>query len=210
MSSFKLVTAPAVEPVTLAEVKTHLRMDTGDADALITSLITAAREWTENYTGRAFINQTWRMWLDNWPLPNRDGISCVILSRAPLLSVSSVKVYDEDDNSTTWSADNYFVDTAREPGRLALRTGAVWPTFERSANGIAIEYVAGYGSAASNVPETIKTAIKQLVAHWYEHRGDAVLSPSNRGDTMVLQAFVNIPLVIQALLAPYRVMGIGR
>lgn len=210
MCSFRLVTVPASEPVALDDIKAHIRVDEDTDNSLISALITAAREWSENYTGRSFITQTWRLWQDNWPQPQgNDNASYVALPRPPLVSVSSVKLYDEDDNFTVWDAGNYFVDNAREPGRLVLRSGAVWPTFERAANGIAIEYVAGYGSDVASVPETIKTAIKQLVAHWYEHRGDAALSPSTRGDTMTLQAFVNIPLVIQALLAPYRIFGVS-
>jgi hypothetical protein len=40
-----------MEPLTLSEAKTHLRVDGEDEDALISSLITASREVVENYTG---------------------------------------------------------------------------------------------------------------------------------------------------------------
>ena len=57
--ALKLVTAPAAEPVTLAEIKEHLRVDSDLEDALISALITAARQWAETYQGRAYITQTW-------------------------------------------------------------------------------------------------------------------------------------------------------
>jgi uncharacterized phiE125 gp8 family phage protein len=81
--------------------------------------------------------------------------------------------------------------------------GAVWPVPTRLTNGIGIEYVAGYGSDGTDVPEAIRTAIRQLVAHWYEHRGEAATAATTRGT--VITPAVPVPLVIQALLDPYRI-----
>ena len=190
MAAFKLTTPPASEPVTLDEVKAHARVDTNVDDALLTGLITGARLWAEQYTGRAFIAQSWQLWIDaapgfddaQWdgirqgPVTALDIANHVKLPRPPLVpvaSVTSVTTYDDSDNATVWDPSNYFVDAISEPGRLALRSGAVWPVPGRLTNGICIEYVAGYGSDETDVPETIRTAIRQLVSHWYEHRGEA-------------------------------------
>jgi uncharacterized phiE125 gp8 family phage protein len=225
MVSFTLLTPPSLEPVLLADAKQQARIDTTDDDALVTSLITGARQWAERYTGRAFINQTWQMFLDVWPgLEDNfwwDGVRqgavsgpialdvrrYVSLPRPPLVNVSSVQYFDNTDMPTVWDPSNYFVDTAREPGRLALRLGAVWPVPERLSNGIMIQYVAGYGAAGASVPEPIKTAIRQLVSHWYEHRGEAATAPSTRGT--IIQPMVPVPMVIQALLDSYRVRYSG-
>lgn len=59
--NYSIATAPTVEPVTLADVKVYLRTITGDTTedaAIITPLITAAREYCENITGRALAAQT--------------------------------------------------------------------------------------------------------------------------------------------------------
>ena len=141
------------------------------------------------------------------PVTGLDGGAYLSLPRAPLQSVTNVQYFDNSDTATIWPASNYFVDTLREPGRLALRMGAVWPTPSRLSNGIVITYVAGYGNDGSSVPEPIKTAIRQLVAHWYEHRGDAATAPSNRG-TIIAPA-TPVPLVIEGLLDPYRVRYSG-
>jgi uncharacterized phiE125 gp8 family phage protein len=87
------------------------------------------------------------------------------------------------------------VDTAREPGRLALRLGAAWPVPARAANGVMVEYAAGYGTSGADVPEAIRLAIRQLAAFWYERRGD--------------DGAAEIPASVQALLAPYRLQGLG-
>ena len=49
-------TPPAVEPVTVAEAKAHLRVDISDDDTYIGTLITAAREWCEEYLDRSALN----------------------------------------------------------------------------------------------------------------------------------------------------------
>ncbi|MDE1901665.1 MAG: head-tail connector protein [Alphaproteobacteria bacterium] len=222
MTSFALLTPPAAEPVLLADAKQQARIDTTADDTLVTALITGARQWAEKYTGRAFITQTWQMALDLWPgavekwwdgvrqgpITGLDKVNYISLPRAPLQSVASVTYYDDGDNATLWDSGNYFVDTVREPGRLALRMGAVWPVPTRLTNGIVIQYVAGYGDDGTAVPEPIKTAIRQLVAHWYEHRGDAATAPSARGGTVIMPA-VPVPLVIEALLDPYRIRYSG-
>ena len=218
MLSFQLLTPPSAEPVTLAEAKQQARIDSSADDALITSLITAARQWAEKYTGRAFITQTWQLTLDmipgasgKWwdgerqgPVTGLDDVNYISLPRAPLQSVTSVTYFDNTDTPTVWPPSNYFVDTVREPGRLALRMGAVWPVATRLTNGIVIQYVCGYGNDGTTVPEIIKTAIHQLVAHWYEHRGDAATAPTTRGNVIA-----PVPLVIQALLDPYRIRYSG-
>ncbi len=221
MTSFSLTMPPSVEPVLLADAKQQARIDTTADDALVTALITGARQWAEQYTGRAFVTQTWQMVVDLWPgavgkwwdgerqgpVTGLDDVNYISLPRAPLQSVTSVNYYDNSDNATLWSACNYFVDTVRAPGRIALRSGSVWPIPSRLTNGIVITYVCGYGDDGTSVPEPIKTAIRQLVAHWYEHRGDAAAAASSRG-TMITSA-IPVPLVIEALLTPYRIRYSG-
>jgi hypothetical protein len=67
MMRLRLTTAPASEPVTLAEAKDYARVDTSDSDTLITSLIKVARRRVESETGLALITQTWTGVLDRWP-----------------------------------------------------------------------------------------------------------------------------------------------
>jgi uncharacterized phiE125 gp8 family phage protein len=103
-----------------------------------------------------------------------------------------VKVYAADDEAETFDAENYFADTASTPARLALRGGAFWPIPGRSANGIEIEYDAGYGATAASVPKSLIEAIHLLVAEMHEHR-----VPAERVEE------VPLPLAVQGLLAPF-------
>src|SRR6185503_18504563 len=83
--SLQLITPPLIEPVTLADAKLHLKVDTSDDDALIARLITAARASAEWHTGRALNTQGWILWLDCWP---QCGVIEIPLS--PLQRVSTV------------------------------------------------------------------------------------------------------------------------
>ena len=63
MTLFRTV-EPALEPVTLAEAKAHMRLGHDSEDALIAGLIRAARDEVERTTGTALIDQDWRLALD--------------------------------------------------------------------------------------------------------------------------------------------------
>ena len=185
-----LVTAPTVEPVTLQELKAHLRLDDSTAeDSLLSGLITVAREMAEDYTRRALITQTWKMFMDSFPggrsgqwwdgvregaLSELVGVGGVIeIPLGPLQSVTHIKTYDDSDVATTFSSTNYRVSAySSERGRISLRDGQTWPTFERNIDGIEIQFVAGYGATGASVPGGIKEAIKAEAAYRYEHRGD--------------------------------------
>lgn len=157
---------PAAEPVTLAEGKLHERVDHAADDALITSLLLAARRWVEGYTSRGLITQTWRWELDAFP---RRGYLLVPL--APVLAVTEIRTIDADGVEAVYGADQYLVDRSSEPARIVLKSGASWPTATlQRAGGVRIALSIGYGAAAGDVPEQIKLAIKMLMGTWYNHR----------------------------------------
>lgn len=186
-----LVTAPQAEPITLDEVKAHLRIDGTDEDTFLTALIKATREHCESPgLNRALITQTWELWLDSWP--KKDYIP---IPRPPLQAINSVKYYGADDTEYTFDPVNYFVDTKSEPGRVALEYNKSWPSVTlRPTNGIVINFDAGYGTA-DDVPQIIKHAMLLLIGHWYE----------NREATVVGAVLREIPFAVKSLLAPYRI-----
>jgi len=185
MLSLELITPPSVEPVSLADAKAYLRVDVGDEDALIARLIAAARGAAERATGRAFVAQTWRLWLDLWP-----DDWAIEIPRPPLIGVNSVTTYDRNGNATVVDAGSYLVDAASIPGRIVFKNTVLPPVNLREANAIAVEFEAGYGSAAADVPAGISAGILGWIAHLYERRGE--------GETLP-------PAQALALLAPYRV-----
>jgi uncharacterized phiE125 gp8 family phage protein len=184
-----LTVAPALEPVSLSQAKAHLRVDHDDEDALISSLVTAARVHIETGAGAAFITQQWRLVIDAWPV---DG--AVRLPLAPLQSIDEVLVRDADGVGEVLDAADYFVDAASNPPRLVAERGAGWPRPLQVASGIEILFTAGFGPAAGDVPQPLLQAVLLLVAHWYETREP--VSPDGSDGV--------IPLTVNALVAPYR------
>jgi len=210
MAGLVLHTAPASEPITLAEAKSYLRVDSSGDDALITSLISTARKLCEEHTQRALMTQTYQLFLDaledvedNLWEGMRTGPyinyykNYIELPMPPVVSISHIKTYDDNDTATTFASSKYYVDNARQPARVVLRTGETFPTALRVANAIEVKYVTGYASANA-VPEPIKFAIYQVLTYLYEHRGD------------MYEGKTSLPATATKLLAPYVVYsGMG-
>lgn len=160
-----LKTAATTWPVSLSEAKSHLRVDISDDDALIHRQIKAIVHDLERRYNTAFITQTWTLYLDNWP-----GLA-IELPRFPLQSVTSVKYTPYGGVAATFSSDSYTVDTYTKPGRVVLDSRSAWPGDElEDVNGIAVEFVAGYGNAENDVPDPIRQAILLILGNWYENR----------------------------------------
>ena len=186
--SLVITVEPAEEPVTTAEAKDHMRVDTSDDDTLIDGLITASRLYAENYTNRAFVTQTLAVRLDAFPA------SQINLPRAPAASVTSIQYIDGDGATQTWSSANYTVDAYSKPARVLPVYDEDFPSTRAEIDAVTVTFVAGYGGASA-VPEGLKLAIKTLVGHWYENR---------EGSTYQHKVHL-IPLAINALLTQFRI-----
>lgn len=165
MTSY-LLAGPAAEPVSLAEAKAFLKVDDDAEDGLIETLIGAARLHVEGITGKALMAQSWRIVLDSWPEER-----WLRLPMTPLIAVSEISAIDEAGASHEVAVDGFVAD-----GERLIVPGHV-PNMPRlqGRQGIEIDYVAGFGEAAEDVPADLRQAMLGLVAHWHEHR-DAVIT----------------------------------
>lgn len=161
-----VVTPPTEEPVSLTNAKLQCRVDHSTDDALIGIYIAAARECCEQAARRAFVTQTLRLSLDEWP-----SVRIIKLPMPPLISVTSIVYTDNDGVSITWPSTNYVVDTDSQPGRIVLKTDSAWPinVSLREAGAIKITYQAGYG-AATAVPKKYQMAVQLMLGMMYENR----------------------------------------
>lgn len=196
-----LVTPPTLDPVSLAEAKAHCRITSTEEDGLLAGYVLAARMHAEQYTRRAFMTQSWALTLDeDWPQftdrASRITRDRIVLPRPPVISVTSIAYTDLDGVTQTLAADQYRL-VKLDTGEHAIDPayGVYWPSVRQQSAAMTVTFVAGYGSNPGNLPEPIRQAMLLLIGHWYENR-EAV----NVGN------IVNeLPLAVDALLAPYRV-----
>ena len=218
----KLVAGPAAEPVTLAEVKLDLRIDSNDDDVLMSARITAARLAAEYITRRALLTQSWMLVMDQFPAPGvnvgsanwygpqwgnspgpltslrndgRTGFE-IILDHSPVTSVDSISYVDLNGVTQVLNPSQYKVDLVSEPARVVPAYGTTWPGTRNEINAVTVSYTCGYGSAAE-VPEGIKAWIRAQVGAMNEGREAVVIG---RGITAVEMPHMEI------LLTPHRVL----
>lgn len=163
--------APAAEPVDSTLVKEWLRVDTGDTsqDAVITLLITAARQAVEDYLRRCLVQTT-----VTWVLDADQTRDPIWLPYAPVASITSVKTFNDSAGSevaTTVASTEYQLVASE---RLVMRNSG-W-SISRPARAMEIVYVAGYGAAETNVPSAIREAVLRTIANHFEERQGRIVS----------------------------------
>lgn len=189
-----VVTAPSVEPVTLEEAKAFLRLETDADDVLITEWITAARLKCESILSRTFITTTWLAKYDNFPpydprsgmlqpyQGSRTGVVDTLdhwtiqLPRPALQSVAWIKYYDMGGTLQTLSPSLYMVNDGT-PGQIQPAWGTIFPITQPRHGAVQVQYVAGYGDTAADVPAVVKMGIKAILGFWYENRDLGMIVP---------------------------------
>ena len=159
--SFKLITAPTVEPVSLAEAKLHCKVDGTDDDTRLAILISAARSLAEQITGRAFAPQTWELVLDEFP-------DAFVLQHAPIVSITSLKYIDTTGVERTVDPSYYTLDLDSKPGYLVPAYGYQWPATQQSINAVRVRYACGHATADPAL-SALKMWMLLAVATWYKH-----------------------------------------
>ncbi len=180
--SIRLITAPASYPVTLAEAKTHCRIDGTDEDALVEGLIAAATEHIELYTGRAIVSQTWEAVYDSFS-------DAMVLPKGPVIAVTYVTYIDTAGAEQTVSSVNYSLDSASDPQWVVKAANYTWPPVSEGVNNVVIRFVTGYATT----PFPIKQAILLLIGQWYDNRAAAAE-----------KSLTELPNAVQSLLTNYR------
>ena len=188
----RLKTAPTLTPVSLAEAKTHLRIDssfTADDD-YITTLINVATSAAENYTNLAIMEQSWYLDIDAFP----DYFN-LLKGTLRVLTINSITYSDADNASQTLASSNYFADGSIKPARIYFAPDATIPSTYDKPNAVNVDFTLGF-TAASQVPAPIKQAVLLMVGTYYETR-----------QTVSDRTYKEIPQSAEFLLMPYRVQG---
>lgn len=179
-----LVDGPQLEPVSLVEAKAWLRVDGNDEDSLIQALIVAARLTIEAEIGRVLMAQNWRLVGDAWPADE-----CIPVKIGKVISVTGGRVFPADGAPELMPAGDFSIVRGAERDAIAPKRK---PAPGRSRSGIEIDLRLGFGEMGADVPEPLRLAIRHLVAHGFEKRGD------------VTEAARGLPPMVAQLLQPFR------
>ncbi|MFN3689160.1 head-tail connector protein [Salinarimonas sp.] len=182
---------PAVEPVAVPEMRLWLRIEDEAEDALLAALIKAARLVIEATTRLTLLESTWRLALPRLP---SDGV--VRLPLAPVIRIDAVRLYDGAGVATLLPASAVRLEARAEPPRVTIAA----PSAEATAGGVEIDLAAGFGTQPGAAPAPLVQALRLLVAHWYENRGDLSAEGARAS---------GLPAEILALIAPYRRLRMG-
>jgi len=174
--AIKRIIDPAAEPLTLEEVKLHLRVDDDDEDNNISLYIRAAREFTESFLGRALVTQTWMLTLDEFPDEE------IKIPLPPLQSITQIAYDDTSGIERIIDPADYFVDNQSEPGWVVPAGTLTWPTTIDAINSVRVKFVAGYAPSTdsppdltTNIPYNIKAAMLLIIGNLFENREDNVV-----------------------------------
>ena len=184
--SLKRITEPVVEPVSLAEAKSHLRVDADfDADdQYIMSLVSAARYHVETVSDRTLIRSQWQMKIDAFPSWD------IELPRPPITTGSIVVTYIPSDGVyQPVPFTNFREDRDATPAVIRPQWNRTWPSTRGAENDVVITYWAGYGEDGRAVPAPARHAMLMLIGGWYANR-----------ESIVQGAMNPVPMAVEMLL----------
>lgn len=190
---------PATEPLTVQNVKDHLRIVASGDDVLIELWIRAARTYAQDISNRLFITQTWEFSFPRFPVRN----SSLLLPVGPVQSIGAIGYYDTAGAVQSYGTfggspaiwDKFALLANDDRPRIALKPLQDWPAvFQPLENAVTVTVTAGYGDDAEDVPGTYLAGMLLLVGHFYENRETVVVNEQN------INA-IEIPLGIRDLLA---------
>lgn len=159
-----LTKAPALEPVSLAQIKSEIGAYPPGDDILLSCLVTAARVVLEARSGLLFLAQGWRLVWD--PLP--DG--CVLkLPFAPVRKVEAVRLCDGDSRPAGLDTARVSLETNCNSQSLRLAPGLV-PRDAAIDCRLEVDLVAGLAANPRDLPREITQAVGDLAIHWFARR----------------------------------------
>lgn len=196
MPDLEVDTAPTVWPVSVDDLKAQARIVHSDDDALLLGYIKVATRQVERYVQRSLLSQTWKLYLDAFP-KGLNELGCLVdkpirLLKPPVISVEHIYYTDTDGDEQEFE-DFQEKLTGASP-LVAPDYQMSWPQTRDVFNAVRVEYTAGYGAAATDVPEDIIQAVKLLATTYFELR-----------DLKEMEKLECFP-VLKMLLNPFRIL----
>jgi uncharacterized phiE125 gp8 family phage protein len=190
----KVVAEPANEPITLAECYLQCRVEAIDSDGhpdddLLLAYAKAAREYCENFTGLSLALKDYEVRMNEFPDP-------LELPHPPFVALLNGITVSDTVSDNAIDEDTYVVDDYTD-SIVTISPVTTWPELSEG-NTVRIRYRAGYGDeseAAGQLPSPIKAAMLLVLGHLYANR-----------EATNAQSISTLPLGVESLLRPYRVL----
>jgi len=177
-------TAPALEPMSLVEVKYQLKISPTitDEDPWVARAIRTATRLVQADLGVTLVRTIWEMTFDQFPCER-----AIPLSNPPLISVQDLSSFDSLTGiETTFASSNYDVDTFSFPGRICLKPSAIWPTGARELQGGKVRWTAGYSGASAAVTSITRSGavatVTTTTAHGFSTGQRQTIAGSDQAD----------------------------
>jgi uncharacterized phiE125 gp8 family phage protein len=192
--AWKETSTPEVSALDLALAKDHLRVTETADDELISFYLSAAIQVVESKTGRALLQRSYLLTMDEFP--DSDEIELPV---SPLSSVTHLKYINTDETLTTWADTNYTTDTNSLLGRLVKKSGIIWPSLALGIpNSVQVTFVSGFGVASTSVPPALRAAVMYIAAQLYENR-----TPVETGVSVA-----SVPKTFEMVLDTYKIFNV--
>lgn len=185
--SLQRIVQPVVEPVSLVELKAHVRVETEDEDTYLLGLIMAARQYCETRIERCFVDTRLEMKLDTFPIGIELPLPMPPFSPTPsrqAIEVSYLNVTLQELAVTeaapviTSQPGTFLAQRAATPAVLTPNVNGYWPVTGPIRAAVTVRWWAGYGDSGQAVPRPIRHAILMLAASWYAQREAIVVNGS--------------------------------
>lgn len=150
------------EPISTAEAKKHLRVDSSTDDTLIAGNIVAAREWVEDYTGLVLARREVTESLSSFRAQTK-------LRAWPIAANLPVTIVYRDTTGAEQTIATANLRAASRPGLIYPALGTRWPHADTVTGSIDVTFTAGYADAAS-IPQVLKQAMLVMLTAFYEDR----------------------------------------
>lgn len=154
------IEAVGTEPVTAAEVKNYLKIDTTADDTLIGDIIAGAREWAEQWTHRLTEVRAVTLELDA-----SEAKSPIYLPFVPAVSITSIKEYSAAGVASSAIANTNYLLVG---DRIEMLNDG-WQV-NKSRKAIQVIYECGEEATATNLSGQFKILILEACAMLYENR----------------------------------------
>lgn len=168
------------EVISLEDLKQHSDVACAMDDDVLLSYLKAAQRLCAGLCpgGRQFVNRTFNIVMDGFPGSDYP----VPLPLPPLSSIVNIGYYDSSGSTQTMASTDYLTyKPTNAQGYIKPRVSGTWPATQVRDDAVTIQFIAGYGTS-TNVPHTIKQAVRLVAAHYFENPEAAISGVSREID----------------------------